>query len=281
VYAPSIIGACATTNSFIASGGYFSFGLGQTTSSAKYGGDGNLATASGGPGITRGGTIYIASALNGSSQGGTTYIGHATSPGNFGAVAGNTFLSCCSDATPTSVGGNVILASGQTTNGSVYAHGSIYLIGTVLAFSSSAKPLVVKGAASQSANLLEIQNSSSTILNSVDPSGNAYFADGKLSRFSATTVVATGSRNLAQSDNGASIVSTAASAITLTIPTGLAIGFNCTVVQKGAGQVTIGSGTGVTAYAPDGAKSAKQWAMMSALNTGTANEYVIGGNVTA
>jgi hypothetical protein len=37
----------------------------------------------------------------------------------------------------------------------------------------------------------------------------------------------------------------------------------------------------VTAYAPDGAKSAKQWAMMSALNTGTANEYVIGGNVTA
>jgi hypothetical protein len=157
---------------------------------------------------------------------------------------------------------------------------SVY-IGTVTTTSSSIQPFIVKGVASQSANLLEIQNSSSTILNSVDPSGNAYFADGKLSRFSATTVVATGSRNLAQSDNGASIVSTAASAITLTIPTGLAIGFNCTVVQKGVGQVTIGSGTGVTAYAPDGAKSAKQWAMMSALNTGTANEYVIGGNVTA
>ena len=157
---------------------------------------------------------------------------------------------------------------------------SVY-IGTVTTTSSSLQPFIVKGVASQSANLLEIQNSSSTILNSVDPNGNAYFADGQLSRFSATTIVATTSRNFTQSDNGASIVSTAASAITLTIPTGLAVGFNCSIVQKGAGQVTVGSGTGVSGYAPDGAKSGKQWAMMSVLNTGISDEYVVGGNVTA
>jgi hypothetical protein len=149
----------------------------------------------------------------------------------------------------------------------------------IVSRSSTIKGIAIKGAASQSANLLEVQNSSSSIINSLDPSGNVYFADGQLSRFSATTIVATGSRNFAQSDNGASIVSTAASAITLTIPSGLTIGFNCSVLQKGSGQVTIGSGTGVSGYAPDGAKSAKQWAMMSVLNTGTANEYVIGGNV--
>ena len=145
--------------------------------------------------------------------------------------------------------------------------------------SATTKGIVVKSFAAQSANLLEIQNSATTVLHSVNPSGDTYFADGQLSRFSATTIVATGSRNFAQSDNGASVVSTAASAITLTIPTGLAVGFNCSILQKGAGQVTVGSGTGISGYAPDGTKSAKQWAIVSVLNTGTVDEYVVGGNV--
>jgi hypothetical protein len=151
----------------------------------------------------------------------------------------------------------------------------------VVSRSSTIKGAIVKGAASQSANLLELQNSATTVLHSVNPSGDTYFADGQLSRFSATTIVATGSRDFAQSDNGASVVSTAASAITLTIPSGLALGFNCSILQKGSGQVTVGSGTGVSGYAPDGAKSGKQWAIMSVLNTGTSNEYVVGGNTTA
>jgi hypothetical protein len=151
----------------------------------------------------------------------------------------------------------------------------------IVSRSSTIKGAIVKGAASQSANLLELQNSATTILHSINPSGDTFFADGQLSRFSATTIVATESRDFAQSDNGASIVSTAGSAITLTIPTGLAAGFNCSILQKGAGQVTVGSGTGVSGYAPDGAKSAKQWAIVSVLNTGTSNEYVVGGNVTA
>jgi hypothetical protein len=125
-----------------------------------------------------------------------------------------------------------------------------------------------------------VQNSSSSIINSVDPSGNVYFGDGGLSRFSATTIVVTSNRNFAQSDNGASVVSTSTSGITLTIPSGLTVGFNCSIIQKGAGQVTIGSGTGVSGYAPDGTKSLKQWSMMHIINTGTQNEYVIGGSVT-
>jgi hypothetical protein len=142
------------------------------------------------------------------------------------------------------------------------------------------KGIAINGAASQSANLLEVQNSASNIIYSLDPNGNVYFADGQLSRFSATTIMATGSRNFAQSDNGASVVSTAVSGITLTIPSGLALGFNCSIVQKGAGQVLIAAGAGTSLYAPDGAYSAKQWAMMSLINTGTSNEYVVGGNVT-
>jgi hypothetical protein len=150
----------------------------------------------------------------------------------------------------------------------------------VVSRASTIKGAIVKGAASQSANLLEVQNSSSTVLHSIDPSGNTNFGDGLVSRFSANTVPVSSARNLAQTDNGASIVSTSTSGITLTIPSGLAIGFNCSVLQKGSGQVTVGSGAGVSAYAPDGAKSAKQWAVMTVLNTGTSNEYVVGGNVT-
>jgi hypothetical protein len=150
----------------------------------------------------------------------------------------------------------------------------------IVSRSSTVKGIAIKGVASQSANLLEMQNSSSTILHSVDPSGNTNFGDGGLSRFSATTIVVTSNRNFAQSDNGARVVSTSTSGITLTIPSGLTVGFNCSIIQKGAGQVTIGSGTGVSGYAPDGTKSLKQWSMMHIINTGTQNEYVIGGSVT-
>jgi hypothetical protein len=154
----------------------------------------------------------------------------------------------------------------------------------IISRASTVKGIAIKGAASQSANLLEVQNSASNIIYSLDPNGNVYFADGQLSRFSATTIEEPdwfGSRDFAQSDNGASIVSTSESAITLTIPTGLVLGFNCSIIQKGSGQVLIAAGAGVSLNAPDGAKSAKQWAMMSVLNTGTADEYVVGGNVTA
>jgi hypothetical protein len=166
---------------------------------------------------------------------GNTYIGHAISNGSVATSGGNTYISSASPST-SGYGGLAILCSGSLSAGTAYiAQNGVVFLGTVTSSSSTSKPLVVKGAASQSANLLEIQNSATTVLHSVNPSGNTYFADGQLSRFSATTIVATGSRNFAQTDNGASVVSTAGSAITLTIPTGLALGFNCSILQKGAG----------------------------------------------
>ena len=147
------------------------------------------------------------------------------------------------------------------------------------ASSSTETPLTLKGAVSQSNNLLEIKNSSDTILQLVGPNGNVSFGDGQLSRFSASSIVATGSRDLTQSDNGSSLVCTDSSAMTLTIPTGLSLGFNCSIIQKGAGQVTVGSGAGVAGYGPNGFSTAQQWAIMSVINTGTTDEYVIGGDV--
>ncbi len=179
-------------------------------------------------------------------------------------------------------------ASLNAISGVVISGSDIYMGGTgtlnrlnINSVSASDKPFTIKGAVSQSANLFEVQNSSSTVLYSIDSSGNTFFADANISRFSANIISATGSRDFSQTDNGAAVVSTSATAITLTIPTGLLIGFNCSVIQKGSGQVTIGSGTGISGYAPDGAKTAKQWAIISVLNTGTTDEYVVGGNTTA
>lgn len=51
---------------------------------------------------------------------------------------------------------------------------------------------------------------------------------------------------LTQNDNGAVITCASGSATTVTIPVGLGKGFNCLIIQIGAGTVTIAAGSGVT-----------------------------------
>jgi len=53
---------------------------------------------------------------------------------------------------------------------------------SITAASSSTNPLLVKGAASQSANLLEIQNSTSAIINSISSAGAVTMFDNELIR---------------------------------------------------------------------------------------------------
>jgi hypothetical protein len=78
------------------------------------------------------------------------------------------------------------------------------------------------------------------------------------------------------SDNGKVIQTTGASAITISIPAGLPTGFNCSVVQMGAGQITFSgtyfNRTGFT-------KSASQYSVMSILNLGT-NNYIVTGEMS-
>jgi hypothetical protein len=77
-------------------------------------------------------------------------------------------------------------------------------------------------------------------------------------------------------DNGKVIQTTGASAITITIPAGLPTGFNCTVIQMGAGQITLSgtyfNRTGFT-------KSASQYSVISILNLGS-NNYIVTGEMS-
>ncbi len=84
------------------------------------------------------------------------------------AVTGVTYLS--SDL---GVGGSTNITGGLGVTGAVTLRSTVDISGatTITLSSASAKGLVIKGAVSQSANLLEFQNSSSAILASIDPSG--------------------------------------------------------------------------------------------------------------
>lgn len=82
--------------------------------------------------------------------------------------------------------------------------------------------------------------------------------------------------NITATDNGKILQSTSATAITITIPTGLPTGFNCTVVQMGAGQLTF-SGS----YLNRGGftKSASQYSVVSIIHLGS-NSIIVTGEMS-
>jgi hypothetical protein len=94
-----------------------------------------------------------------------------------------------------------------------------------------------------------------------------------ISGFAANVGNIAAAYNISAADNGKILQSTSATAITITIPTGLPTGFNCTVVQMGAGQLTF-SGT----YFNRGSftKSASQYSVISIIHLGSNNIIVSG-----
>jgi hypothetical protein len=97
-----------------------------------------------------------------------------------------------------------------------------------------------------------------------------------LSGFAANVASISANYSITSADNGKVIQSTSASAITITIPTGLPTGFNCTVVQMGAGQVTF-SGTYLnrTGFS----KTASQYSVVSILHLGS-NSIIVTGEMS-
>ena len=104
--------------------------------------------------------------------------------------------------------------------------------------------------------------------------GNA--STSTISGFGANVATITAGYNLSAADNGKIIQSTAASAITVTIPAGLPTGFNCTIVQMGTGQITF-SGT----YLNRGnfTKTASQYAVVSIMYLGS-DKIIVAGEMS-
>ena len=77
-------------------------------------------------------------------------------------------------------------------------------------------------------------------------SGTVDLGGNKLEDFDASINDQTGTAyTLVAGDNGKVVVLDNASAVTVTVPSGLGVGFNCSFIQKGAGQVSF-SASGTT-----------------------------------
>ncbi|MFM7019637.1 MAG: hypothetical protein ACKOXC_02425 [Aquirufa sp.] len=115
----------------------------------------------------------------------------------------------------------------------------------------------------------------------IDQSGNVNGAStGVLSGFGAQINSISSSYSIAASDNGEILQTTAATAITLTIPTGLPTGFNCMVLQYGAGQITFSPAAGVTMINRNGyTKSIGQYALVTLLHIGS-NVVIVSGELS-
>lgn len=82
------------------------------------------------------------------------------------------------------------------------------------------------------------------------------------------------------SDDGSMIVCDNPGPITITVPPGLEVAFNCAIVQWNTGPVFIGVGEGVRVNSSEGhAKTAKRYAAMSLVAI-TENEFLLGGHTS-
>lgn len=120
----------------------------------------------------------------------------------------------------------------------------------------------------------------------IDDSNNMVGNGGSLSGFGGAINTQTGTTYTTQdSDHGKVIILNNASAITLTIHQAAPAGFNCLIIQLGAGQVTVAAGgTGNVRNYDSHTKLAGQYAMGSIFvvsNAGTAPEIYLAGNTGA
>jgi len=125
-------------------------------------------------------------------------------------------------------------------------------------------------------NLVQLD---STGLPAVDGSQLTNLPAGSL--FNTIVSESTTARTLSDSDCGKVIDCSNGSAVTITIPSTVSAGFNCTVVQSGAGQVTIAAGASVNLYCYSSTKAtAGQYAAINIIPYAT-NSYVLEGDLAS
>jgi len=86
------------------------------------------------------------------------------------------------------------------------------------------------------------------------------------------------SYTLLSTDNGKLITLSNAAAITLTIPAGLGVGFNCELAQLGAGQVTI-TASGTTLNSSGGLLTTSTQFSLASVQAYLTNTFLVGGDL--
>jgi hypothetical protein len=106
-------------------------------------------------------------------------------------------------------------------------------------------------------------------------------ASSTLSGFAANfnTITTGPTYSLLPADNGKIINISVASGIAVTVPSGLPIGFNCTLVQYGTGQITLATSGTILKNRSSYTKSAGQYSIMTIINMGS-ETYIVSGEMS-
>jgi len=115
-------------------------------------------------------------------------------------------------------------------------------------YATAAQGTLADSAVQPSDNISTLTNDSGYITGvTAGELGDFDFDDNAIKGFSAEVPTEkTADHTLTNDDNGTVVVMNSASAIKVIVPSGLASGFNCSVIQKGSGQVEFDNNSGAT-----------------------------------
>ncbi len=85
--------------------------------------------------------------------------------------------------------------------------------------------------------------------------------------------------NLANTDNNKIFLISAASAVTITVPNSLPVGFSCQLIQGGAGQIILAAGTGVTLNSANGNSTRTTNSVIGLVMNTTTTGFVFGDSI--
>jgi len=108
--------------------------------------------------------------------------------------------------------------------------------------------------------------------------GGVFVASAYQLSADAIITEATTARTLSAADNGKIIYCTAATAVTITCAAGLGKGFSCTIIQGGAGKVTVAAGEQTLVSYSSLFSTMGQYAVISAICP-VANTFLLAGNL--
>ena len=194
---------------------------------------------------------------------------NSASTGAFTTITASTSLDVTGSA-------GIILENDETITNS--SNGTLLVTATTTSLSGD---LTVTGNVITFGNGETISNSTDgkvvVTATTIELSGKTDFNDNAITGYGADLQTLSGtSKTLAAVDNGTVIICSSGSATTITVPIGLPAGFNCMIVQTGAGQVTL-SPSSTTLNNRNGLKTAAQYAMMTLVNY-TTNTFVVSGD---
>lgn len=170
-------------------------------------------------------------------------------------------------ATGTSLSLSSTTAGTSTSTGALIVSGGVGIAGQIYAGGIQNTPIGNSNASSGAFTSLSATGALT--------GGNS--STSNISGFSANVVsVSTTTRSITSADNGKIIQTTSGTAITISIPTGLPDGFNCTVVQMGDGQITF---TGTYFNRGGFNKSASQYSVVSILHLGS-DKIIVSGEMS-